>query len=625
MPLTTPHNFQNSSKWFNDINSPNRYSDFITTTVKPYLIGNTTPPYYQGSYSIFSTTQQNKAKSFNLRNGIGGGTSISSTANVNLASPLPKPGANIGKKLSELTPDEYKEVTVRKPVNFGRTTIFSQVGASSVLKMGQTLSTDVISPLDRIISNYTNQTNTNAGNLAIASIGAGVAGQLGMPILGQAGTSYASTQIESSYATVPFSSLRKGGIEGVPFPYQDFRSYKTDAIPGGAADLLGKRLDGTSAVARKKSGKARAAAYLAASVTPGGAYKVYNKESTYGEADAGNPYVLRNDFTAKTMASTQWDTKNNRWRKTREALAVINPFRGDKVNVVDFKKSTYGDAYRWLGKLETNQGDVRKQLGETLGAVLNDPGVTQDYIKFFFTGPNIKFGDTDSVDDIITFRAIITNLFDSYNPGYTPVTMVGRADPNYHYTQFSRDMNVDFDIHANDRDELKPIWRKLNALAGYTAPTYDPDTIALIAPYMRITIGDILVQQPILIQNLTFTLADSDTTWDINIEGDKTRMQVSNKISVSLGMTVITDYLPEKGGRFYTLANAENSLTDARVHKPGETNWLSDFDRDIAERMAAQQIDPNLEGSARDTAIQEQIKNILSEKSDKESIVTGNS
>ena len=31
---------------------------------------------------------------------------------------------------------------------------------------------------------------------------------------------------------------------------------------------------------------------------------------------------------------------------------------------------------------------------------------------------------------------------------------------------------------------------------------------------MRITIGDILVQQPILIQNLTFTLADSDTTWD---------------------------------------------------------------------------------------------------------------
>ena len=144
-------------------------------------------------------------------------------------------------------------------------------------------------------------------------------------------------------------------------------------------------------------------------------------------------------------------------------------------------------------------------------------------------------------------------------------------------------MNLDFDIHANDRDELKPIWRKLNALAGYTAPTYDKETIALVAPYMRITIGDILVQQPILIQNLTLTLADSDTTWDINIENDKTRMQVSNKISVSMGFTVITDYLPEKGGRFYTLAKEADE--SPRYHKPGETNWLSDFDVNIKKRI----------------------------------------
>ena len=161
--------------------------------------------------------------------------------------------------------------------------------------------------------------------------------------------------------------------------------------------------------------------------------------------------------------------------------------------------------------------------------------------------------------------------------------MIGRADPNYHYTQFSRDMNLDFDIAANDRDELKPIWRKLNALAGYTAPTYDKETIALVAPYMRITIGDILVQQPILIQSLTLTLADSDTTWDINIENDESRMQVSNKISVSMGFVVITDYLPEKGGRFYTLAKEADS--NPRYHKPGENNWLSDFDADIKKRI----------------------------------------
>ena len=606
--LTTPHNFQNSNKWFNSIGRPNRYSDFVTSKLKPYVNTQTTPPYQQGSYSIFSTTQQNKANYFNLRNGIGSGPSISSTANVNLAAPLPKPGPS-DKKLSELSKKEYRKAKVRKPINFGKETAFKKVGSRE--KMAKSLDSDVISTLDRIISNHTNQTDGNALKSLGASLALGATQNLGVPLLGQAGTSYAGANTEPSYTTVPFLSLKRGGIEGIPFPYQDFRSYKSDALPSSAADVLGKRIDGTAAVARKKSGKARAAAYLAASITPGGAYKIYNKESVYGEADAGNAFGLRNDFTAKTVASTQWDSENNQWIKTKEALALVNTFRGDKVNVIDFKKSTYGDAYRWLGKLQSDQGDFRKNIGKVLGSVLNDPGVTQDYIKFFFTGPKIKFGDTDSIDDIITFRAVITNLFDSYVPGYSAVQMIGRADPNYHYTQFSRDMNLDFDIHANDRDELKPIWRKLNALAGYTAPTYDPETIALIAPYMRITIGDILVQQPILIQNLTLTLADSDTTWDINIEGDNTRMQVSNKISVSMGFTVITDYLPEKGGRFYTLANKGDVRKNTRIHKPGETNWLSDFDTNIAKRIVAQNIGEDVED--RDNAIETAAQELLNQ------------
>jgi len=610
MSLTNPHNFQNSSKWYNSINGANRYSDFVNNILKPHINTQRTPPYYQGSYGIFSTTQQNKANNYNLRNGIGNVPSISSTANVNLASPLPKPGP-AGIKLSELSPTEYKEATVRKPVNFGRSNTISLVGASHSLKMGQSLSTDVISPIDRIISNHTNQTDDNAKISAIASAGSGLIGNFGMPLLGTAGTSYAGTKLEPSYATVPFTSLKRGGIKGVPFPYQDFRSYKSELKGASAADILGKRIDGTAAAARKKSGKAKAAAYLAASISPGGAYKIYNKETMFGEGDAGNSFALRNDFTSKTVASTQWDTKNNQWRKTREPLAIINSFRGDHVNVIDFKKSTYGDAYRWMGKNSAEQNPTIKKIGEVMGSVINSPGITQDYIKFFFTGPNMKFGDTDTIDDIITFRAVITNLFDSYSPGFNPVQMIGRADPNFHYTQFSRDMNLDFDIHAHDRDELKPIWRKLNALAGYTAPEYDRDTIALIAPYMRVTIGDILVQQPILINNLTFTLADSDTTWDINLEEDKTRMQVSNKISVSIGFTVITDYLPEKGGRFYTLANKENALESSRVHKPGETNWLSDFDVNIAKKIADRKTDESLKGLDRQKEIGVKSGNIL--------------
>jgi hypothetical protein len=136
-------------------------------------------------------------------------------------------------------------------------------------------------------------------------------------------------------------------------------------------------------------------------------------------------------------------------------------------------------------------------------------------------------------------------------------------------------------VYATDRDEMKPIWRKLNALAGYTAPTYNTDSIALEAPWMRITIGDLFYQQPVVITGLTYTLQDSDTTWEINIEQDASMMQAPKKISVTLSLNLITNELPQKGGRFYTLAKRFNGDSTA---KNGNDNWLSDFETDEDRR-----------------------------------------
>jgi hypothetical protein len=183
--------------------------------------------------------------------------------------------------------------------------------------------------------------------------------------------------------------------------------------------------------------------------------------------------------------------------------------------------------------------------------------------------------------------------------------MIGRADSNYHYTGVTRDLQLDFTVYATDRDELKPIWRKLNALAGYTAPEYDPESIAMIAPFMRITIGDLFVQQAVIITSLGFTLHDTDTNWEINIENDKTMMQVPHKVSVSLGLTPIMDQLPQKGGRFYTLAKDFDSTGQP---KPGNDDWLSDtktnpdvnIARDLKDRTS-NRTDRDLNRTKKDT------------------------
>jgi hypothetical protein len=73
---------------------------------------------------------------------------------------------------------------------------------------------------------------------------------------------------------------------------------------------------------------------------------------------------------------------------------------------------------------------------------------------------------------------------------------------------------------------------------------------------------------------LSYTFVDGDTTWEINIEDDPTMMQAPHKITVSLGLNVITDYLPEKKGKMYTLAKQFNKQA---TPIEGGDNWLSDF------------------------------------------------
>jgi hypothetical protein len=149
---------------------------------------------------------------------------------------------------------------------------------------------------------------------------------------------------------------------------------------------------------------------------------------------------------------------------------------------------------------------------------------------------------------------------------------MGRADPNYHYAGYSRDMSLDFTVYATDRDELKPIYRKLNALAGYTAPDYSGTTIGFKGPWMRITVGDLYNQMPVIISSLSYTLGDTDTPWEINIEDDPSMMQVPLMVKVSITFNVIGDWLPQKGGQFYSLSKRFDEFGSL----PGNDNWLSD-------------------------------------------------
>lgn len=267
-----------------------------------------------------------------------------------------------------------------------------------------------------------------------------------------------------------------------------------------------------------------------------GVYKYYNLNDTYGFGDQGLPSrSVRQDFTKISGIHPEGDSSYK--------------FRGDKITVIQPKLMKYQDAVK--------HRDAKTQK------------FSKDLIKFFFTGP--KALKNSGEDSVMVFRAIITSLSDTHSPQWNSQQMIGRADPNYHYGSYSRELSLDFTVYASDRDEMKPIWQKLNMLAGYTTPSYGE--VAPKAPWMRITIGDLFVQQPAIINSLSYTLHDSDTTWEINIEEDPWMNQLPHKVSVSIGFNLITDYLPQQNGRFYTLnENNQYDWLRSTTNTTSETN-----------------------------------------------------
>ena len=438
-------------------------------------------------------------------------------------------------------------------------------------------------PLTSQIRNWTPGTPIHT-NISLASVTTNILGLAalsygsvtGIPEIGQVGQTLVeglNDTLSGTYVTLPINKLR--APLGILYP--DFRSRVNIDKEGNVASELisyaaSRYLNGFSAGLR---GSVVAAEMAAASILPVGPYSVINLDAGgkrgYGWGQHDNPYAVRKDFTMRshvakrvTVQMRPNGTRAVSFEPTINPLEMATPFRGDRVNVIDFGKRTLREAYLW------NPG--RLNVTKALGMDLNPLGLTQDFIKFYITGPKLNAGNVTDEDDIIVFRAILDTVTDSFQPGWTPQQMIGRADPNYVYTGYGRTVAVNFTIHATDRDEMQPIYRKLNALAGYTAPTYNPESIAMEGPWMRITIGDMFTQQPVIISSLSYTFDTTEAPWEINVEQDPNMMQAAMKIDVAMQLNLITDSLPQKGGRFYSLA--KRYANGAPI--PGSDNWLSD-------------------------------------------------
>jgi hypothetical protein len=171
-----------------------------------------------------------------------------------------------------------------------------------------------------------------------------------------------------------------------------------------------------------------------------------------------------------------------------------------------------------------------------------------DLVKFRIaaidgTAPNFK--------TFIHFRAFIDSFSDSYTADWTANKYMGRGEDFYTYNGFGRTISLSFTVAAQSKQELIPMYQKLNYLASNLTPDYSPSGY-MRGPLVQLTMGGYLYEQVGFITALTYDVPN-DTTWEIgiNTEGgsDDTVKELPHRINVSsFNFTPIHNFVPQKQG-----------------------------------------------------------------------------
>jgi hypothetical protein len=122
-------------------------------------------------------------------------------------------------------------------------------------------------------------------------------------------------------------------------------------------------------------------------------------------------------------------------------------------------------------------------------------------------------------DKWIIFRATLSSMTDSITSDWSEKSYVGRPEKFPIYTGVSRGFNVSWKVYAGSRDDLKPMWTKLNYLIGLQYPNYRSGV--MVSPIIKYTVGDIFVDMPGYFSSLTISYPD-EAPWETVKDGKNT-------------------------------------------------------------------------------------------------------
>jgi hypothetical protein len=143
---------------------------------------------------------------------------------------------------------------------------------------------------------------------------------------------------------------------------------------------------------------------------------------------------------------------------------------------------------------------------------VTDNDIKNDLVKFRIA---IIDNDSPNFKTFLHFRAFLGNMSDSYSANWNGFNYLGRGEQFFTYGGFTRQISLSWTVAAQSKEELIPMYKKLNYLASTLTPDYSANG------YMRgnlaqLTVGGYVYEMPGIITSLTYDIAE-DSPWEIGI------------------------------------------------------------------------------------------------------------
>ena len=347
------------------------------------------------------------------------------------------------------------------------------------------------------------------GNMVLAGLGAAFKATVGTGLFLTSNASKAGTGFHSVNPSVSQSYLTDGPA--------------ANPITGGdtsAGGFLNKAIAAVSSVATAIG--AQSSNYHAAKEVLGGG-KVSKNYTNPKYKDVGKDQGKTQIFIDNSR-QVKKDIRSNAYKEFDDAT-------NDKVKYLEKTevKDKQLPKYYTKGTGDLLQG--REVLTEALGVD------EQDIIPFVFN----FYTPGENTDKFLYFRAFLDSLTDNYNASWSGIKYIGRAEEFFTYTGFGRTMSFGFKAAAFSKNELQPIYQKLNHLVGGTAPTYGSEGLFMRGTLLKLTIGDYIKEQNGFLTSVSLTW-NTDYQWEV--DGD---LKVPHLLDVSCEFTPIHSFNPEFG------------------------------------------------------------------------------